>query len=78
MADCIVCIILPNFIQIGISVAEILQFFKMAAVCHVVHIGTKHVNRFHYDFLLAQYLNCSKMADGHFFHIAKCHFGGHL
>ena len=27
----------------------------------------KHVNRFHYDFLLAQYLNCSKMADGHFF-----------
>ena len=41
-------------------------------------IGTKHVNRFHYDFLLARYLQCPKMVDGQFFHIAKCHFGGHL
>ena len=41
-------------------------------------IGTKHVNRFHYDFLLARYLKCIKMVDGQFFHIAKCHFGGHL
>jgi len=46
--------------------------------CARPNIGTKHVNRFHYDFPLARYLKCPKMVDGQFFHIAKCHFGGHL
>ena len=40
---------------------------RLRSPCARPNIGTKHVNRFHYDFLLAQYLNCSKMADGHFF-----------
>ena len=41
-------------------------------------IGTKEVNRLQYDFLLARYLKCPKMADGPLHHFAKCHFGGHL
>ena len=29
------CITVPNFVKIGQSIAEILQFFKMAALCHL-------------------------------------------
>ena len=46
--------------------------------CARPNIGTKEVNRLHYDFLLARYLKCPKMVDGPLHHFAKCHFGGHL
>ena len=46
--------------------------------CARPNIVTKHVNRFHCDFLLAHYLKCPKMVDGPLYHFAKCHFGGHL
>ena len=51
---------------------------QLCSPCARPNIGTKQVNRFHYDFLLARYLKCPKMVDGPLHHFAKCHFGGHL
>jgi len=46
--------------------------------CARPNIGTKQVNRFHYDFLCAWYFKCPKMVNGPLHHFPKCHFRGHL